>query len=74
MALNRCSCGSKFFENVDVTPAGVKEKRYFTRCKQCGLVIAAHGCRARRQEHLVLSYVLHNIGWLPGKVYHMLSR
>lgn len=41
--INKCSCGSKHFEDVDITPVGVSNKRYFTRCKQCGLVIAVYG-------------------------------
>lgn len=40
----KCSCGSHSFEDVDVTPGGYREKRYFTRCKRCGLVVATVGC------------------------------
>jgi len=43
MVINKCSCGSKHFEDVDVTPVGASNRRYFTRCKQCGLVIAVYG-------------------------------
>lgn len=46
----KCSCGSQYFEDIDVTPGGYQEKRYFTRCKQCGLVVAAVGCSYSRHD------------------------
>lgn len=41
---NECLCGSKCFEDIDVTPEGIEQRRYFTRCVKCGLVISTHGC------------------------------
>lgn len=41
-----CCCGSTHFENIDVTPVGNIQKRYFTRCTKCGLVIATYGCES----------------------------
>jgi len=37
---NKCYCGSTMFEKVDITPVGMMDKKYFTRCPQCGLVIS----------------------------------
>jgi hypothetical protein len=28
------------FEKVDITPVGMMDKKFFTRCPQCGLVIS----------------------------------
>lgn len=39
MGNRKCCCGSTAFEQVDITPVGVPEKIFFTRCTQCGLVI-----------------------------------
>lgn len=36
---SKCRCGSTTFETVDITPAGMADKKVFTRCSQCGLVI-----------------------------------
>lgn len=43
MLKNKCRCGGKKFETVDVTPVGSAGKQYFTRCVSCGLVTAAVG-------------------------------
>lgn len=40
MGKNKCYCGSTLFEKVDITPVGMIEKKFFTRCTQCGLVIS----------------------------------
>jgi hypothetical protein len=37
---SNCRCGSATFETVDITPFGMVDKKYFTRCSKCGLVIA----------------------------------
>lgn len=39
---NKCRCGSLVFENVDITSANSSEKRYFTRCRKCGLVVRSY--------------------------------
>lgn len=46
LAKEKCKCGSNVFEKVDVTPPGNKKKRYFMRCKKCGLVVFAHRCKS----------------------------
>ena len=55
MLRNKCSCGSNQFEDVDITPVGVTDKRYFTRCKQCGLVVAVYGCDRKKKCCSILS-------------------
>jgi hypothetical protein len=37
---SNCRCGSTKFEKVDITPVGMVDKKFFTRCSKCGLVIA----------------------------------
>ncbi len=44
----KCPCGSKMFEDVDATPAGMDKRRYFTRCKKCGCVIYTYRCGTKR--------------------------
>ena len=39
---NKCQCGGSAFENVDITSAGSPQKRYFTRCRKCGLVVRSY--------------------------------
>lgn len=39
---HKCQCGSSVFENVDITSASSPHKRYFTRCRKCGLVIRGY--------------------------------
>ena len=40
---NKCQCGSLRFENVDITPVNTPEKkRYFIRCRKCGLVVRSY--------------------------------
>lgn len=41
MGKKKCRCGGKLFETIDITPCGMTEKQYFTRCVKCGLVVAA---------------------------------
>lgn len=60
--LNKCSCGSKYFEDVDVTPVGASNRRYFTRCKQCGLVIAVYGGDQKETYYDRASNLLSKIG------------
>lgn len=36
---SKCRCGSTAFETVNITPVGIVDKREFTRCSICGLVI-----------------------------------
>ncbi len=48
--MKQCSCGSTSFENVDVTPIDGAEKKYFTRCRQCGLITAVYGCGIQRKS------------------------
>lgn len=55
MFRSKCSCGSSQFEDVDVTPVGVQDRRYFTRCKHCGLVIDVHGCAPKKKTWPILS-------------------
>jgi hypothetical protein len=66
----KCVCGNKCFENVDVTPSGAKDKRYFTRCKQCGLVISTYGCGLHSQDRLVFSRLLSAVWQIPIKLYY----
>lgn len=40
---NKCCCENRIFENVDITPAGSPQRKYFTRCTNCGLVVATYG-------------------------------
>ena len=40
MGRSKCRCGSFVFETVDITPVGMVDRRFFTRCSKCGLVIA----------------------------------
>ena len=54
MVMNRCSCGSKYFEDIDVTPVGITKKRYFTRCKICGLIVAVHGGGPKKKYYAML--------------------
>lgn len=49
MTKNRCCCKNKHFENVDVTSSGSTQKKYFTRCTKCGLVVAVYGCESKLQ-------------------------
>ncbi|MBP2664484.1 MAG: hypothetical protein H6Q71_2432 [Firmicutes bacterium] len=73
MTEKNCSCGSKVFENINVTPDGIKQERYFTRCVQCGLVIATHGCESQGQCQLIVSKLLNVVCWMPAKLYHAVS-
>jgi len=56
LAVGKCSCGSKQYEEVDITPAGVQEKRSFTRCKRCGLVVAGQGNWPEEEETGLVSH------------------
>lgn len=60
--INKCPCGSKYFEDVDVTPVGASNRRYFTRCKRCGLVIAVYGGDQKETYYDWLSNLLSRIG------------
>ncbi|MBP2630764.1 MAG: hypothetical protein H6Q70_1392 [Firmicutes bacterium] len=62
IVINKCSCGSKHFEDVDVTPVGASNRRYFTRCKQCGLVIAVFGDDQKETYYDCLANSLSEIG------------
>lgn len=39
MGRSKCRCGNTTFETVDITPVGMVDKRFFTRCSKCGLVV-----------------------------------
>lgn len=48
MEFAKCRCGGQSFEDIDITPPGVSEKRYFTRCQACGLVVYASAVAAEQ--------------------------
>jgi hypothetical protein len=47
---SECRCGSTTFETVDITPVGVVDKRYFTRCSKCGLVVVGSVDKSERKS------------------------
>lgn len=50
MGKSRCRCGGNKYETVDITPVGLADKRCFTRCSRCGLVVAVSNCQSPVKE------------------------
>lgn len=65
----KCSCGSNCFEDVDVTPVGINEKRYFTRCTKCGLVVFTQGCSLRNKKQAGFSKLLNALSQMPARIF-----
>jgi hypothetical protein len=47
---SKCRCGNSIFETVDITPVGMVEKRFFTRCSKCGFVIVGSDEQSERKS------------------------
>lgn len=50
MGKSKCRCGNTAFETVDITPVGMVDKRFFTRCSKCGLVIVGSDEQSERKS------------------------
>ncbi|GMA98353.1 hypothetical protein [Pelosinus sp. IPA-1] len=50
MSKSKCRCGSTIFETVDITPFGMEDKRFFTRCSKCGLVVVGSNDPSERKS------------------------
>lgn len=50
MGESKCRCGNTTFETVDVTPVGVVDRKEFTRCSKCGLVVTGSDDQFKRKS------------------------
>jgi len=58
MSRSKCRCGSTIFETVDITPFGMAEKRFFTRCCKCGFVVVGYN-EPSEEESVTKCSILH---------------
>jgi hypothetical protein len=55
---SKCRCGNSIFETVDITPVGMVEKKTFTRCSKCGLVIVGSDNQSEKKNKTSKSSIL----------------
>lgn len=54
-----CRCRNPKEEMVDITPVGWRNKRYFKRCRRCGVVLSV--CCPER------GFMEKSLGWMLNK-------